>query len=61
VTLSGDISGEYVIIEKHEDGSLLVKPDTSIGAILGRQNLEPATLKEFEAEYGALQPPDGEG
>jgi hypothetical protein len=61
VTLSGDVSGEYVIVEKHEDGSLLLAPDTSMDAILRRHNLTPATLEEFEAEYGPLQPPDGEG
>jgi len=61
VKLTGDVSGEYVVVEKRDDGSLVVKPDTSIDTILRRQNLTPATLEEFEAEYGPLQPPDGEG
>jgi hypothetical protein len=29
VTLSGDVSGHYVIVEKRSDGSLVVAPDTS--------------------------------
>jgi hypothetical protein len=61
ITLSGDRSGEYVVIEERPDGSLVVAPDTSIEAIRERHNLRPATLKEFEAEYGPVLPPDGEG
>jgi hypothetical protein len=61
VTLSGDVSGDYVIVEKQDDGSLLLAADTSMDAILPRHDLMPATLEEFEAEYGPLQPPDGEG
>jgi hypothetical protein len=61
VTLSGDVSGDYVVVEKHDDGSLLVKPDTSMTAIRRRLDATPATLDEFVAEYGPIQPPDGEG
>jgi len=61
VTLSGDIPGDYVVVETRDDGSVLFRPDTSMDAILRRQNLTPATLEEFEAEYGPIQPPDGEG
>jgi hypothetical protein len=61
VTLSGDVSGEYVVVERRDDGSLVVAPDTSAEAILHRLDMEPATLEEFEAEYGPLQPPDGDG
>ncbi len=61
VTLSGDISGDYVVVETRDDGSVVVRPDTSMDAILRRQNLTPATLEEFEAEFGPIQPPDGEG
>lgn len=28
VTLSGDVSGEYIVTGEREDGSLIVKPDT---------------------------------
>jgi len=61
VTLSGDRTGEYVVVEEREDGALLLAPDLSVAAILRRQGLEPATLDEFEAEYGAVGPSDGEG
>jgi hypothetical protein len=61
VTLSGDVSGEYVVVEKRDDGSLVVAPDTSVQAMLTRHGMEPATLEEFEAEFGPIQPADGEG
>jgi hypothetical protein len=61
VTLSGDISGDYVVVETREDGSVVVRPDTSIEAIRWRHDATPATLEEFVAEYGPIQPPDGEG
>jgi hypothetical protein len=61
VTVEGDVSGEYIIVEEREDGSLVLQPDTSMEAIRRRHNATPATLEEFEAEYGPVQPPDGEG
>jgi hypothetical protein len=61
VTLAGDRSGDYVIVEEREDGSLILAPDTSMAAIRRRHGLKPATLAELEAEYGPVQPPDGEG
>jgi hypothetical protein len=61
VTLSGDISGEYIVEDRRPDGRLVLVRDTSIAAISRRHDLMPATLEEFEAEYGAVRPPDGEG
>jgi hypothetical protein len=61
VTLAGDLTGEYIVTEQRPDGTIVAKPDTSADAILRRHGLEPATLKEFEAEHGELLPPDGEG
>ena len=61
VTLSGDLSGDYVVAEVREDGSVVVRPDTSMDAIRRRHDATPASLEEFEAEYGPIQPPDGEG
>jgi hypothetical protein len=61
VKLSGDRAGEYVVTEERPDGSLTLVPDTSFAAIRKRLGTEPATLAEFEAEYGPVQPPDGEG
>ena len=61
MTPSGEISGDYVVVETRDDGSVLVRPGTSMDAILHRQNLTPATLEKLEAEYGPIQPSDGEG
>jgi hypothetical protein len=61
VTLSGDRAGEYVVIDESPDGELTLVPDTSAEAILDRLGHTRATLAEFEAEYGPLLPPDGEG
>lgn len=36
-------------------------PDTSAQAIMERLGHEPATLAEFEVEFGAVKPADGEG
>jgi hypothetical protein len=61
VTLSGDIVGEYVVVAQRQGGELTLVPNTSMAAIRKRHDLEPATLAEFEAEYGPVLPPDGEG
>lgn len=61
VRLSGDRAGEYVVTEERPDGSLTLVPDTSFDAIRKRLGTEPGTLADFEAEYGPVQPPDGEG
>jgi hypothetical protein len=61
VTLSGDISGPYVVTEQRPGGELTLVPDTSAQAILSRLGHQRATLEEFETEYGPVRPPDGEG
>lgn len=62
VTLTGDLSGDYVVTEERPDGSLVIAPDTSAPALLRRPGHRPATLEEFEAGYGPLRlPPDDEG
>jgi hypothetical protein len=65
VTLSGDIDGEYVVVEQGEDGELTLAPDLSIAAIRKRTGTRAPTPKESEdfwREYGPLMlPPDGEG
>lgn len=60
ITLSGDRSGEYVIVEERDDGSLVVAPDTSVEAIRKRAGTRPMTAEEFEEHFGDL-PSDGEG
>lgn len=61
VTLSGGRAGQYVIKDEQPDGELTLVPDTSAEAILDRLGHTQATLAEFEAEYGAVGAPDGEG
>ncbi len=61
VTLSGDINGAYVVTDRRPSGELTLVPDTSAQAILSRLGHQQATLGEFEAEYGPVRPPDGEG
>jgi hypothetical protein len=61
VTVSGDLEGDYVVREQRDDGTLILKPETAVERARGEHGLEPASLAEFEAEYGAVRPPDGEG
>lgn len=61
VTLAGDRSGDYRVEEERPDGTLVLRPDTSVDAIFRRNGAEPATMAEFEAEYGPVGEPDGEG
>lgn len=60
VKLSGDVEGAYVVEETRSDGRLVISPDTSARAILERLGHEPAKLADFEAEYGPVQPSNGE-
>jgi hypothetical protein len=55
-----EIAGSYVLEERNADGSLLLRPDTSIGAMQGRVGGRPMTDKEFGDAFGDL-PADGEG
>jgi hypothetical protein len=61
VTLSGDIAGDYLVVDRRPDGELRLVPDTSAAAILRRLGDTQATLAEFESEHGPVRPPDGEG
>lgn len=55
VTLSGDVSGPYVVVEERSDGSLVVAPDMSrrSGAAPRRSTSQVATLLS-----GLLAPPE---
>jgi hypothetical protein len=55
-----DVAGEYVVEERHDDGSLLLRPDTSVQAMERRAGLVPMSEEEFEEVFGGL-PRDGEG
>jgi hypothetical protein len=60
VTLSGDLSGDYVVEDRHPDGRVLLRPDLSVKAMLARHGERKLTPEEFEQHFGRL-PTDGEG
>ncbi len=65
VTLSGDVTGEYVVEEERPDGRLVLMPDVSWTAIrerMGAGEPTPDESAEFWREYGShMLPPDSEG
>jgi hypothetical protein len=56
-----DAEREYVVMSEEPDGTLVLRPDTTAVAIRRRLGSAPATVEEFEADYGRVLPPDGEG
>jgi hypothetical protein len=60
VTLSGDLSGDYVVEDQRPDGRVLLRPDLSVKAMLARHGERRLTPEEIEQHFGAL-PTDGEG
>lgn len=60
VTLSGDLTGDYIVEERHADGRVVLRPDLSVRAMLERHGERELTAKEYEQRFGGL-PADGEG
>lgn len=61
VTLAGDISGDYLVDERLQDGRLVLRPDTGVDAIIERTGGgRRVTAEEFEEHFGHL-PTDDEG
>ncbi len=61
VTREG-ISESYVLEEERDDGSLILRPDTSYEAIVQRAPGRPLTASEFDALIAPhVLAPDGEG
>jgi hypothetical protein len=60
VTLSGDLSGDYVIEELRPDGRVVLRPDLSVKAMLSRHGERELSPEEFEQRF-ADWPTDGEG
>jgi hypothetical protein len=54
------LAGDYIVAERHPDGTVVLAPDTSIEAIRRRSGTEPMSADEFEQHFGAL-PSDDEG
>jgi len=53
------LAGDYIVVERNPDGSVLLAPDTSIGAIERRAGARAASAEEFDQFFGDL-PRDGE-
>lgn len=60
VTLSGDITGEYLVEDRRRDGRLVLVPDMSADTILVRNGAKPLSAEDFERHFGDL-PTDNEG
>jgi hypothetical protein len=60
VTLSGDLSGDYVVEDQRPDGRVVLRSDLSVNAILARHGERELTREEFEAHFGELRT-DSEG
>jgi hypothetical protein len=63
IKVSGDLEGEFIIIEERSVGEFVITRDTSWRAMLGEDERE-ATEEEIaalEIKHGPLQPADGEG
>jgi hypothetical protein len=54
------VAGDYIVAERHPDGTVVLAPDTSIAAIRKRLGTRPMTSEEFEEHFGEL-PSDAEG
>ena len=59
VTLSGDLSGDYLVEELRPDGRVVLRPDLSVEAMLSRHRERELTPEEFDRHFGDL-PTDGE-
>ncbi|MDQ3678818.1 MAG: hypothetical protein M3401_18810 [Actinomycetota bacterium] len=51
------LAGDYIVGERHPDGSVLLAPDTSIAAIRRRAGTRPMTRGEFDQHFGHLRGP----
>lgn len=60
VTLTGDLSGDYVVEDRGPDGRVLLRPDLSVKAMLARHGERKLTPEEFEQNFWQL-PTDCEG
>jgi hypothetical protein len=58
VEVTGAQSGRYELQEQAEDGTVVLRPDTSAQAIMRRLGTEPAAADEFDAAFGDLATSD---
>jgi hypothetical protein len=60
VTLSGDLSGDYLVEELRPDGRVVLRPDLSVKAMLSRHGERELSPEEFAQRF-AESPTDGKG
>jgi hypothetical protein len=60
VTLSGQLSGDYLVEEILDDGRVVLRPDTGAAAMLNRAGLVEVSDEEFAAAFGDLPTDDEE-
>jgi hypothetical protein len=65
VTLTGDLTGEYVVSDHRDDGTLVLVPESDVSAGLRANGLRAATPSGADAWFAehadVMLPPDGEG
>jgi hypothetical protein len=64
VTLTGDMTGDYIVSDRRDDGTLVLVPESEVDASLRQHGLRRATPPEFDAfvaQHGPLLPADDEG
>ncbi len=65
VTLTGDLTGNYVVSDRRDDGTLVLVPESAVDASLRAHGLRAATPAEADAWFAehadVLLPPDDEG
>lgn len=65
VTLTGDLTGEYIVRDRRDDGTLVLVPESDVDAGLRSHGLRAATASEAEAWFAqhadVMLPADGEG
>lgn len=65
MTLSGDVTGEYIVSDRRDDGTLVLVPESEVDASLRASGLRAATPSEadewFAQHAGVMLPPDDEG
>ena len=63
IKVSGDLEGEFIVIEERSAGEFVITRDTSWSAMLGEgeRDASEEEIAALEAEHGPFQPADGEG
>ncbi len=55
VTLSGDLTGDYVVEDHRPDGRVVLRPDLSVEAMLARYGERKLTPEKLEQHFGGTR------